>query len=181
MPSNVSPRLIHFISSQPPKGCCTSGESSSAYSTSWHKYQSFTASYSFALLPISPEKVALFVAYMGQQGLAVSTIEVYLAGLRYFILLANPGEASPSLHSPFLKLLLCGIHRASVSKQPSLVRLPITMGILAKIKSSLAARPSEYDSILLWAMDCTGFFAFLHTSEFLTPDNGPCDPASTWS
>ena len=58
--------------------------------------------------PRIPEEVALFVAHLGQQGLAIFTIEVYLSGLHYVSLLANPSEASPSLHSPFLKLLLHG-------------------------------------------------------------------------
>ena len=148
MPSNVSPQLIDFFPHSPPRDVANleralqqfleSGIAPStrkAYSTGWCKYQSFTVSYSLVLLPISPEKVALFVAYLGQQGLAVATIEVYPAELRYFNLLANPGEASPSLHSSFLKLLLHGIQRARESKKPSLVRLPITMGILTKMKA----------------------------------------------
>ena len=129
------------------------------YLSGWHKYQSFTASYSFTLFPVSSEKVALFVAHLGQQGLAISTIEVYLAGLRYFNLLANPSEASPSLHTPFLKLHLRGIQRANVVKKPALVRLPITRGILAKIRTALAVNPLEYDSVLTWAAACTGFLA----------------------
>ena len=116
------------------------------------------------------------MARLGQQGLAISTIEVYLAGLRYFNLLANPSEASPSLHSPFLKLLLRGIQRANVVKKPALVRLQITRGILAKIRTALAVNPLEYDSVLTWAAACTGFFGFLRTGEFLTPDSGPWDP-----
>ena len=68
-----------------------------------------------------------------QQGLAVAAIEVYLSGLCYFNLLAKLSEVSLSFHSPNLKLLLRGIQQANVSKKPSLVHFPITMGILAKI------------------------------------------------
>lgn len=188
MLSHVPPPLIHIISSQLPQGilhlwralrqfleCRIAPLTRKAYSSGWRRYQSFISSYSLTLLPISPEKVALFVAYLGQQGLAV-TIEVYLAGLCYFNLLANSAEVSPSFHSPYLKLLLHGIQQATVSRKPSLVHLPITLGILAKIKSSLVVNPSGYDSILMWAAACTGFFGFLRTSEFLTPDNGPCNP-----
>ena len=88
-----------------------------------------------------------------------STIEVYLSGLRYFNLLANPSEASPSLYSPFLKLLLRGIQRANVLNKPALVRLPVTMGVLAKIETSLAVNALEYDSILTWAAACKAFSA----------------------
>ena len=83
------------------------------------------------------------MAHLGQQGLAISTIEVYLSDLRYVNLFANPSEASPSLHSPFVKLLLRGIQRANVVKKPALVRLPFTRGILAKIKTALAVNPLE--------------------------------------
>ena len=61
-------------------------------------------------------------------------------------------------------------------KKPALVRLPITRGILAKIRTALAVSPLEYDSVLTWAAACTGFFGFLRTGEFPTPDSGPWDP-----
>ena len=77
--------------------------------------------------------------------LAISTIEVILAGLRYFNLLANPRR----LHSPFLKLLLCGIQRANVVKKPALVRLPITRGILAKIRTALPVQAFLASSVLV--------------------------------
>lgn len=77
--------------------------------------------YELPLSPISLKKVALFVAYLGQQGLSISTIKSYLAGLRYFHLLGNPADMSPSLQSPYIKLILWGVKRANAQKQLSLV------------------------------------------------------------
>lgn len=116
------------------------------------------------------------MAYLGQQGLAVATIESYLAALRHFKLLANPSDMSPSLQSPYIKLIMRGIRRANAQKQPSLIRLPITAGILAKIKAALAENPSEYSNVLTWAACCTGFFGFMRCGEFLCPDSGQFDP-----
>ena len=47
---------------------------------------------------------------------------------------------------------------ANMQKQPSLVRLPITISIMAKIKCTLAANPSDFSNVLIWAACCTGFF-----------------------
>ena len=101
------------------------------------------------------------MSYLGQQGLTVSTIESHLFGLRYFNLLGNPFNMSPSLQSPYIKLLLRGVQQYNAQRQPSLVCLPITISILAKIKSALAVNPLDYCNILTWAACCTGFFGFL--------------------
>ena len=65
---------------------------------------------------------------------------------------------------------------ANVVKKPAVVRLPITRGILAKIKTPLAINPLEYDNVITWTAACTGLFGFLSTDQFLTPGSGPWDP-----
>ena len=51
------------------------------YTAAWKYYQSFTKAFSLPLLPISQEKVTLFVAFLGTEGLSVSTVETYLTAL----------------------------------------------------------------------------------------------------
>ena len=53
----------------------------------------------------------LFTVYLGSQGLAVSMSEVYMAGLRYFRILANSTCMAPLLHSPYINLIIKGIKR----------------------------------------------------------------------
>ena len=127
------------------------------------------------MLPISQEKVALFITFLGRQGLAVSTIESYLAGLRYYNIRSDPSNLFPSLYSPYIKLLLRGVQRVHSQKRATLIRLPITSAVMSRIKVALARDPTNYQNILTWAACCVGFFGFLRTGEFITPDGCPYD------
>ena len=46
--------------------------------------------------------------------------------------------------------------------------------ILEKIKGVLEGSP-RYESRMLWAACCRGFFGFLHCGEFMLPDSTPFD------
>ena len=119
------------------------------YAAAWKRYQSFANTFSLPLLPISQEKVTLFVAFLGTEGLAVSTVETYLAAFRYLQIRSDPSDTFPSLHTPHMKILLRGIARAGTLRNNSLVRLTITASLMLKIKTSLAALQETHDSTML--------------------------------
>lgn len=54
------------------------------YTAGWNRYIKFTNSLSLPPQPINVDKVTLFVAFLGSEGLAVSTTESYLAALRHY-------------------------------------------------------------------------------------------------
>ena len=89
------------------------------YRVGWSRYQTFVNQFGIASAPVTLEKATLFIAYLGSQGLAVSTIEVYLAGLRCFRNEANPTRMAPSLHSPYINLIIKGIKRTNTAKEPT--------------------------------------------------------------
>lgn len=125
--------------------------------------------------PVTQEMVTLFVAYLGAHRLSESTIHSYLAALRHSRLMSNPACLEPSLYSQHLKVLLRGIKRVNASHNAR-IRLPITASIMHRIKGGLqAGKPPlhEYSRVLLWAACCVGYFGFLRTAEFLTPDDVP--------
>ena len=130
------------------------------YTAGWNRYLKFAHTFSLACLPVTSEKATLFVAFLGTQGLSLSTIESYLSALRHTRLTLAPCDPCPSLHSPQMALLLRGIRRFEAQSGPRLIRLPITPTLMRCIKSTLARHADSYDSILLWAACCIGFLAF---------------------
>ena len=113
---------------------------------------------------------------MGAQGLAASTIEVYLAGLRFFRLLADPTCIAPSFHTPYVNLIIRGIKRVNAGKGSTRIRLPITTAMMNRIRAALALDPHIFQNWALWAACRIGFFGFLRCSEFVGPDSRPFDP-----
>lgn len=111
----------------------------------------------------------LFVTELAQTR-AHSTIRTYLAGVRH--LHVTQGHGNPLSNTLKLDLVLKGIHRIKPNqKQP---RLPVTPYILIRIKGVLDHSPS-FESTMLWAACCTGFFGFLRCGEFMLPDSTSFD------
>ena len=128
------------------------------YRAEWSRYQTFANQFKIASTSVTLEKAMLFIAYLGSQGLAVSTIEVYLAGLRYFRIQANPTCMAPSLHSLYINLIIKGIKQINAT-------------LMRRIKGSLSAKPHQWENLMEWVACCTSFFGFLHCTEFINPDN----------
>ena len=131
------------------------------YKAGWTRYQKFTTQLSIPSKPITVKKVTLFIAHMGAQGLSTNTIKAYLAGLRFFRLLADPSSTVPSFHTPYTNLLIRGIKRVNAGKGMPRVQLPITTAMILKIKEALMPDPHSFRNCLLWAACCTGFLGFL--------------------
>ena len=79
---------------------------------------SFTRSFGLHSSPLTAEKVTRFVAYLGSQGLSISTIQSYMAALRHFQVLANPASQAPFFYSLHMAVLLRGIKRYQAQQNP---------------------------------------------------------------
>ena len=77
--------------------------------------------------------------------------------------------------TPRLEMVLKGI-----KKEKSLIapckRLPITIDIMAKIKGTLNLKPTDHDSLMMWAACALAFFGFLRCSKFTVPSQEEYSP-----
>ena len=88
------------------------------YKAGWNRYIAFTRSFGLHSSPLTAEKVTRFVAYLGSQGLSISTIQSYMAALRHFQVLANPASQAPFFYSLHMAVLLRGIKRYQAQQNP---------------------------------------------------------------
>ena len=110
--------------------------------------------------PISPNTLALFIAYMYNRNYAPSTVSSYVSALGYshkFLGYSDPTKAF------FIIQMLKGYNELGDRLD---ARLPITLPVLQKlIESSAALSISEFQCFQFRAMSTTAFFAFLRIGE----------------
>lgn len=104
------------------------------------------------------ETLLLYVAYLKEQGLKVSTIKVYLAAVRSYYI--NNGFGN--IMDGCLRLQQA-IKALEISAEPPKVKLPITLDLLDAIKSVV---PKDYEGMLYLAAMCLGFYGCLRCGEF---------------
>ena len=113
-------------------------------------------------LPAAPETVAAFLAAEAGRGLAVNTLRLRHAGLRYLHLLAG---YPPPTGSPLVSATFAGIrraHRRPLRKKTALVLEPLR----AAIKTIPDTLPGRHDRALI----LVGFAAALRPSELARLD-----------
>ena len=113
------------------------------YKAAENKYHTFCNNFRLQPLPSSEALLCYFIACMGQQGLAHSTICTYLSGVRQLQISNGFPELSFD-KMPRLQQILKGIQveHGKQGKSPHCC-LPITPAILRKTGSSMAGRKSS--------------------------------------
>ena len=110
--------------------------------------------------PISPNTLALFIAYMYNRNYAPSTVSSYVSALGYshkFLGYSDPTKAF------FIIQMLKGYNKLGYRLD---AHLPITLPVLQKlIESSATLSISEFQCCPFRAMCTTAFFAFLRIGE----------------
>ena len=112
------------------------------YKEGWNRSIAFTRSFGLSSSPLTAEKVTLFVAYLGSQGLYISTIQSYMAALRHFQVLAKLLRPH-CFYSTHMVVLLRGIKRYQSQQNPKSIQLPITASLMHHIKLFLTLQPLD--------------------------------------
>ena len=108
----------------------------------------------------------MFIAHLAKEGVAHTTIKVYLAAIRYLHVSVGMHQTYNQQLSPYLELAKKEIKKKQLHGRPQRQRLPITSKIMASIYTVLAHIPNDYHCIMMWAACCIAFFGFLRCSEF---------------
>ncbi len=128
-----------------------------AYRAAVARFTQWCGTHGKTALPAAPETVAAFLAAEAATGLAVNTLRLRHAALRYLHLLA--GLASPTA-SPLVSATFAGIrraHRRPLAKKTALVIEPL--------RRALAAIPDSLPGLRDRALLLVGFAAALRPSE----------------
>ena len=77
--------------------------------------------------------------------------------------------------TPRLQQVMKGIQREQATVTHHRIRKPITIPIMLQIQQILSRVPSHHN-LMIWAVCCTAYFAFLRCSEFIIPSQTVFNP-----
>ena len=146
------------------------------YKAAERRYLQFCNNFSLTPLPVSENILCYFVACMGQEGLAGSSIRTYLSGIRQLQVAA--GFQDPHLDQmPRLSQVLKGVKvlAAGAGRQPR-SRLPITPSILRMLRQIWMSGIPTFNNTMLWAAASTTFFGFCRSGEITVESETNYDP-----
>ena len=148
-----------------------------SYASAQTRYLNVCSQFSLPPLPLNEPQLCRFVSFLAMENISHSSIKCYLSAIRR--LQITQGLPDP-LISQLMKLegVVKGIKSQQARSAPSSPkRLPITLGILKRIKPFIIKSSSDHDSVMVWVAACTCFFGFLRAGELTVPTETAFDPA----
>ena len=132
-------------------------------------------------LPLSERLTALFVGWLINKELSVSTIRTYLSGVRTLHL--TKGFTPPNLRSPVIQHILTGKENSENREKINgnkKVRLPMTPDLLRILKKELInSSLTGQDKACFWSVSTLAFSGGFRISELLCKDQNSFDPDYT--
>ena len=132
--------------------------SRATYAAAVRKYISFCRQYQLRPLPVSHTNALRFVAYCAGQGLAVSTVRVYLAGLRSWSI--DSMLPPPNIYTPQLVQAIRALERHHNPAQAAPLFYHHLLSFFYRI-------PFNLDNLMSMAAISLAYFACLRPSEYL--------------
>ena len=131
--------------------------------------------------PATEELLCKFVAHLALNNITVSTIKVYLSGVRQ-LHVREGRPPPPTTGMARLMQVLRGIKISqAASNRPARQRSPITPEILRQVKARWQQEPPSQDRIMLWAAFLTCFFGFFRSGEICSNQADMFNPATDLS
>ena len=145
------------------------------YSSAKKRYVEFCNKHSLPLLPVQEHQLCHFVSYLGDQGLAYSSLKGYLSAIRNLQISYNYPDPNIS-GMPKLEQVLRGIKKQNSAACAKRERLPITPDTLVKLRSVWERNNIKQDNIMLWAVSSLCFFVFFRAGELTIHAEESYDP-----
>ena len=134
------------------------------------RYLTFCEVAGLSPLPLFEGFLGLFVVFLARQGLAHQSIMAYLSGVRN---LATASGDTPVDRDqmPRLQLVLWGVAQSSSHQGGTRPCLPITGAIMHQLLGVWSG--DDFESQLMWAATCVGYFRFMRAGEFTAVRTAP--------
>ena len=138
-----------------------STSSIASYRRSWALFSEFTDTVGLQnSFPVSISTMALFIAFLVEQGYRPATVSSYISAIGYMHKIQNIADPTGSF---VVVQLLKSVHKSCPSAD---TRLPIDKCLLDKLVAGLLhVVPARYDRCLFSAMFMIAFHAFLRIGE----------------
>ena len=137
------------------------------YQAGQRHYLEFCEQATIPPLPASESTLCCFVTVLANNGIAHSTIKVYLSATRQLHI--AKGLLEPRMEKmPRLSQVLRGVRTTQPTKS-WFTRLLITLEILLRIKEGWEKKPLVQDKTMLWAAMLLCFFGFFCSGEICAP------------
>ena len=148
------------------------------YKSAERRYLQFCSMFNIKPLPTTEAVLCYYVACLGQEGLSHATIKTYLLGVRQ-IQIAHGFQDPHIAAMPRLQQVLRGVRvvQGKDGRAPR-PRLPITPGILRKMKGVWDEEGRSWNSCMLWAASALNFFSFCRSGELTVPSEKSYDPTA---
>ena len=140
------------------------------YGSAQLRYLTFCEAAGVTPLPLSEGVLCLFVVFLAHQGLAHQSITAYLSGVRN-LAIANGDTPVDRDQMPCLQLVLQGVVRLPNPRGGTYSRLPITGAIMHQLVGVWSG--DDFESRLMLAATCVGYFGFMRASEFTAVGTAP--------
>ena len=151
-----------------------------SYNSAFKALQKFAAEKNENLsFPLGQKQILAFIAFLANKNLSAKTINVYLAGIRQYHLVA--GVELPTIRSPLVNLIIEGKKHQDIlhkKTQGDKSRLPMTptMMLLLKEELRIDATLENKDKLLIWAVATLAFNGAFRIHELLARKTSSFDP-----